>query len=47
MRADARGDDIPMMMCGFGKVASNQRRGAPVDWRRYLRIMLDGLRAAG
>lgn len=46
-RADARGDDVPMMMCGFGKVASNQRSGAPFDWQRYLRIMLDGLRAPG
>jgi AcrR family transcriptional regulator len=45
IRPDARGDDVPMMMCGFGKVASNQRQGAPVDWRRYLQIMLDGLRA--
>ena len=46
IRSDARGDDIPMMMCAFGKVAANQRAGAPMDWRRYLQIMLDGLRPA-
>jgi hypothetical protein len=47
-RPDASGDDIPMMMCGFGKIASLERRGggpAGLSWRRYLTIMLDGLRA--
>ena len=47
-RADATADDVPMMMCGFGKIAALQRRGggpAGLDWRRYLTIMLDGLRA--
>jgi AcrR family transcriptional regulator len=48
VRADATVADIPMMMCGFGKIAALQRRGGgPVglDWHRYLTIMLDGLRA--
>ena len=45
MRDDATIDDIPMMMCGFGRVAAAQRDGAPMDWRRYLRVMLDGMRA--
>jgi hypothetical protein len=31
-------------MCGFDKVAVGERAGGPVDWRRYLRIALDGLR---
>jgi AcrR family transcriptional regulator len=47
-RADATGDDIPMMMCGFGKIAALERRGdgaRGLSWRRYLTIMLDGLRA--
>jgi AcrR family transcriptional regulator len=47
VRPDATAADIPMMMCGFGKIAALQRRGtAPgTDWHRYLTIMLDGLRA--
>lgn len=45
MRADATPEDIPMMMCGFGRIAAAQQTGAPVDWRRYLQLMLDGLRA--
>jgi AcrR family transcriptional regulator len=45
MRDDATVDDIPMMMCGFGRIAAAQTAGAPMDWRRYLRLMLDGLHA--
>jgi AcrR family transcriptional regulator len=45
IRDDATSDDIPMMMCGFGRIAAAQRDGSPMDWRRYLRLMLDGLRA--
>ena len=45
MRADATGDDVPTIMCGFGKVAAAQRAGRPVDWERFLRLALDGLRA--
>jgi AcrR family transcriptional regulator len=45
MRADATVDDIPMVMCAFGRVAAVQRNGGAVDWRRYLTIVLDGLRA--
>ncbi len=45
MRSDATIDDIPMMMCGFGRVSAVQRAGGSVDWRRYLTIVLDGLRA--
>jgi AcrR family transcriptional regulator len=47
VRSDATAYDVPMMMCGFGKVAALQRRGSSpgFDWHRYLTIMLDGLRA--
>jgi AcrR family transcriptional regulator len=45
MRADATVDDISMMMCGFGRIAAIEQAGGAVDWRRYLRVMLDGLRA--
>jgi hypothetical protein len=37
--------DITTVMCGFGHVAAAQRAGAPMDWTRYLHIVLDGLRA--
>ena len=39
-RADATGDDIRMMMCGLGSVMQMDGDG----WRRYLTVMLDGLR---
>src|SRR5215204_2619870 len=42
MRADATREDVPMMMAG----ASAVMRLSPTAWRRYLTIMLDGLRAA-
>jgi hypothetical protein len=32
-------------MCGFGHIAAGQRAGGSLDWRRYLSIALDGLRA--
>ena len=45
MREDATVDDVWTIMCGFGHVAAAQRAGGPQDWRRYLTIALDGLRA--
>jgi AcrR family transcriptional regulator len=45
IRPDATIDDIPMIMCGFGRIAAAQGEGSPMNWRRYLRLMLDGLRA--
>lgn len=36
--------DIPSLMCGLSSVVLNARSEA--DWRRYLEIMLAGLRAA-
>src|SRR5215207_4700297 len=43
MRADATEADVPMIMCGAGSV---MRLGPTSDaWRRYLTLMLDGLRA--
>ena len=45
MREDATVQDIGTIMCGFGHVAAAQRAGAPLDWKRYLDIALDGLRA--
>ena len=45
MRDDATVEDVRTMMCGFGHIAAGQRAGAPLDWKRYLAIALDGLRA--
>lgn len=45
IREDATVGDVRTIMCGFGHVAAAQRAGAPLDWRRYLTIALDGLRA--
>ena len=41
MRADATGEDVRLMMCGLGSVMQMSGDG----WRRYLTVMLDGLRA--
>jgi AcrR family transcriptional regulator len=41
MRADASGEDVRLMMCGLGSVMQMSGEG----WRRYLTVMLDGLRA--
>jgi AcrR family transcriptional regulator len=42
VRADLRVEDVPMMMCGLGAVVQNGR-----DWRRYMRLVLDGMRSCG
>jgi AcrR family transcriptional regulator len=41
VRADATGEDVQLMMCGLGSVMQMSDDG----WRRYLTVMLDGLRA--
>lgn len=40
MRRDATGGDVQLMMCGLGSVMRMGGEG----WRRYLTVMLDGLR---
>jgi AcrR family transcriptional regulator len=44
MRADATEEDVPMMMCGASSVM--RMSPTPGAWRRYLTLMLDGLRAS-
>jgi AcrR family transcriptional regulator len=44
MRADVTYADIGTIMCGFGHIAAAQRSGAPLNWKRYLTIALEGLR---
>jgi len=41
VRADANAEDIRLMMCGLGSVMQMGGDG----WRRYLTVMLDGMRA--
>jgi hypothetical protein len=43
LRADFEARDIPSMMCGLANVVLSAR--SEDDWRRYLQIMLAGLRA--
>lgn len=45
IRADATLQDVGTIMCGFGHIAAAQRTGNALDWRRYVTIALDGLRA--
>jgi len=42
MCPDATGDDVRLLMCGLGTV---MLQGGDEGWRRYLTVMLDGLRA--
>jgi AcrR family transcriptional regulator len=44
MRPDARPEDLPTVFCGLGSVM-HRDAGDPLAWRRYLALMLDGLRA--
>jgi AcrR family transcriptional regulator len=45
MRADATDIDVSIMMCGAGSVMRTMIT-LPDVWRRYLTLMLDGLRAS-
>ena len=45
MRADATETDVEIMMCGAGSVMRAMIT-VPDVWRRYLTLMLDGLRAS-
>jgi len=44
MRPDATADDVPLMMIGASAVM--QQTPTPDAWRRYVTLMLDGLRAS-
>jgi AcrR family transcriptional regulator len=44
MRADARVEDIALLMCGVGSAAAMEHP-VPDAWRRHLAIVVDGLRA--
>ena len=45
MRPDVRTQDLSTVMCGLGGIM-HRDTDDPLAWRRYLSLMLDGLRAA-
>jgi AcrR family transcriptional regulator len=47
LRKDVVPDDVPMLMCGLGRMTRVGSEGAPSSWQRYVAIVLDGLRSPG
>ncbi len=47
LRADFRGEDVPMVVCGLGRVTQVGHTLPYMRWDRLLGIVLDGLRAPG
>jgi len=44
LRADLEATDIPLLSLMVGSIAENSMNVAPDLWRRYLAIVLDGLK---
>lgn len=47
LREDIVAGDVPMLLCGLGRATRVGSSGPTMSWKRYLAIMLDGLRAPG
>jgi AcrR family transcriptional regulator len=47
LRADLVPADVPMLICGVGRATLAGSKGPTMSPRRYLEIVLDGLRAPG
>jgi AcrR family transcriptional regulator len=47
LREDVTAQDIPMVSLMLGSLMDASREVAPELWRRYLELLLDGLRAGG
>ncbi len=49
IRKDAEAEDIPMLMCGLGTSTPGNEGPfvSPTTWRRFMAIVIDGLRAPG
>ena len=45
IREDVTLDDVALLFTGLGKILEAVACGAPMDWRRYVELMLDGMRA--
>jgi hypothetical protein len=47
LRPDFRAEDVPMVVCGLGRVTQVGHTIPYMRWDRLLEIVLDGLRAPG
>ena len=47
LRADARVEDVPTLICGVGSVTQAGETPGAIGWDRLLAIIIDGLRAPG
>jgi AcrR family transcriptional regulator len=47
LRKDAEPEDVPMVICGLGLVTESQMHSPMMNWRRFLALVLEGLRAPG
>ena len=49
IRADAEAEDVPMLMCGVGTTMPGNDGPfvTPTSWRRYMAVVIDGLRSPG
>jgi AcrR family transcriptional regulator len=49
VRPDAEAEDVPMVMCGLGTSTPGNSGPfvTPTSWRRFMAIVIDGLRAPG
>jgi hypothetical protein len=45
LRPDLRTEDVPVLLCGLASAAHLSGRTSPESRRRYLQILLDGVRA--
>jgi AcrR family transcriptional regulator len=45
LRADLQPEDVPVLLCGVASAAHMAGRDAPESRERYLRLVLDGMRA--
>jgi hypothetical protein len=45
LRSDLRTRDIPMLFCGIGRAVGAAGGFPGADWRTYVEILVDGLRA--
>jgi AcrR family transcriptional regulator len=47
VRADADWQDVPMMICGLGRITQGAEEVPFMNWERLLAVLLDGIRAPG
>src|SRR5438067_10705617 len=47
LRKDVAAQDVPVLVCAAAQAGTTAGRADPELWRRYLQILLDGLRADG